>query len=153
MHKDTPNFLIVTLKYLLRIVAQIVPPSIFRNYFYKISGINLGSKVFIGNGVTFIDGFLSGHIVLENGVTISPNATIIAMSYPNASELKSFKRIVKSEKISIGRNTWVGASAIILPGVVIGDSCVIGAGSVVTKDIPVGEIWIGNPARFIRRVN
>ena len=52
----------------------------------------------------------------------------------------------------IGRNCWIGAGAIILPGVTIGDNTVIGAGSVVTKDIPDCSIAVGNPCRVIRQI-
>ena len=52
----------------------------------------------------------------------------------------------------IGKRVFVGGHSIILKGVTIGDDAVIGAGSVVAKNVPVGEIWAGNPARFIRKV-
>jgi len=55
--------------------------------------------------------------------------------------------------IKIGRNVWLGAHVVVLPGVTIGDRAVIGAGAVVTKDIPAGETWVGVPARQIRSEN
>lgn len=58
----------------------------------------------------------------------------------------------KSEPIDIGQGVFIGARCIILKGVHIGDRCVVGAGSVVTKDIPAGEIWGGNPARKIKEL-
>ena len=53
----------------------------------------------------------------------------------------------------IGRNCWIGAGAIIVPGVTIGDNTVIGAGSVVTKDIPSNVVAVGNPCRVLREIN
>jgi acetyltransferase-like isoleucine patch superfamily enzyme len=53
-------------------------------------------------------------------------------------------------KVTIGKGVWVGANSLILPGVTIGDDCVVGAGSVVTRDIPSGSIAVGNPARVIK---
>ncbi len=53
-------------------------------------------------------------------------------------------------KIKVGKNCFVGINSIILPNVIIGNNCVIGAGSVVTKNVPDGEVWAGNPARFIK---
>ena len=58
---------------------------------------------------------------------------------------------IKTEPVNIGKNCWIGEKAIILPGVSIGDNAVIGAGSIVTKDIPANSIAVGNPARIIKR--
>lgn len=60
---------------------------------------------------------------------------------------------VKKKRVKIGNNVFIGAHSIILKGVTIGNEAIVGAGSVVTKDIPPGEIWAGNPAKFIRKVN
>lgn len=54
--------------------------------------------------------------------------------------------------ISIGNNIWIGADVCVLPGVTIGDNCVIGAGSVVNKNIPAGSLAVGNPCRVIRKI-
>jgi acetyltransferase-like isoleucine patch superfamily enzyme len=58
-----------------------------------------------------------------------------------------------SKPVKIGDNVWIGMNSCILPGVEIGDNAIIGAGSIVTKNIPSNEIWIGNPARFIKKLN
>ena len=54
--------------------------------------------------------------------------------------------------VHIGENVWIGANAVVLPGVTIGDNSVIGAGSVVTKDIPANVIAVGNPCRVLREI-
>lgn len=59
----------------------------------------------------------------------------------------------KSASVSIGHDCFIGAGSIILKGVTIGDCSIIGAGSVVTKSVPSGEVWAGNPARFVKRVD
>ncbi|HOF17974.1 MAG TPA: acyltransferase [Phycisphaerae bacterium] len=59
---------------------------------------------------------------------------------------------VKTAPVTVGDRVFIGAHAILLKGVTIGDDAVIGAGAVVTKDVPAGEIWGGNPARFLRKV-
>lgn len=67
-----------------------------------------------------------------------------------ASESEDFRF---SKPVSIGDNVWIGMNSCILPGVSIGDNSIIGSGSVVTKNIPSNEIWVGNPARFIKKLN
>jgi len=57
-----------------------------------------------------------------------------------------------SKQVVIGDDVWIGTRAILLPGVRVHSHSIVGAGSVVTKDIPAGEIWAGNPARFMRKV-
>lgn len=59
---------------------------------------------------------------------------------------------IKTRPIHIGKSVFIGGHVIILKGVVIGDGAVIGAGSVVTKSVPAGEIWAGNPAKFVGKV-
>ena len=58
----------------------------------------------------------------------------------------------RAEKIVIGDDVWIGAGAIVLPGVTIGEGAIIGAGAVVTKDVPAGETYVGVPARSIGAV-
>jgi acetyltransferase-like isoleucine patch superfamily enzyme len=57
-----------------------------------------------------------------------------------------------SKPVKIGDNVWIGMNVCILPGVEIGDNAIIGAGSIVTKNIPANEIWFGNPARFVKNI-
>lgn len=115
----------------------------------------------------------NGRIVIEAGVGISnatlvSDASIIIGAYSNLGggvkvydtdfhSLDSQVRLngdtdIKSRPVVIGKRVFVGGHSIILKGVTIGDDAVIGAGSVVTKDVPAGEIWAGNPARFIKKV-
>lgn len=58
-----------------------------------------------------------------------------------------------SKPVIIGNNVWVGMNACILPGVCIGDNSIVGSGSVVTKNVPANEVWAGNPARFIKKLD
>lgn len=58
-----------------------------------------------------------------------------------------------SKPVTIGNNVWIGLNACILPGVTIGNNSIVGSGSVVTKNIPDNEIWVGNPAKFIKKIN
>lgn len=91
-------------------------------------------------------------IFVGNNVLFGPNVTVSAGTHPIHPELRS-KQAQYNVSIRIGNNVWVGASSVILPGVHIGDNSVIGAGSVVTKDIPANVVAVGNPCRVLREIN
>lgn len=120
----------------------IVPP------FYTDFGqfIRFGKKVFVNSGCTFMD---RGGITLEDGVFIAPNVNIITENHAEQPELR---RNVYTKPILIKRNAWIGAAAIILPGVTIGENSIVAAGAVVTKNVPDNTIVAGNPAKFIRMI-
>lgn len=60
------------------------------------------------------------------------------------------RRATVSRPIVLGNNVWIGAGAIVLPGVTVGDNSIIGAGAVVTRDVPANAVAVGNPARVVR---
>lgn len=66
---------------------------------------------------------------------------------------EKYKDIVRFGKIEIGSNCFIGCKSIIMPNIKIGDNCIIGAGSIVTKNVPSGEVWAGNPAKFLGYTN
>lgn len=89
-------------------------------------------------------------IEIGNNVQISANCVISGTTHP----LESHRRKEQiNKKVVVKDNVWIGMSVSILPGVVIGENSIVGAGSVVTKNIPENEIWIGNPARFYKKLN
>lgn len=88
--------------------------------------------------------YLSG-----DDVMIAPNVTIATAGHPVDPELRR-RHLQFNLPVRIGRNVWIGAGATILPGVTIGDDSVIGAGSVVTRDVPSGCVAVGNPCRVMR---
>lgn len=112
-------------------------------------GMKVGNNVRIMGGVNF--GSEPYLIELGNDVTISFNVTLV--NHDGATwvfrDMKEYKNIIKYGKIRIGDRSFIGCNTIILPGVTIGSRCVVGAGSVVTKDIPNGKVVAGNPARVI----
>ncbi|MDK0976622.1 sugar O-acetyltransferase [Clostridium perfringens] len=114
-----------------------------------------GKNVHFGNGVyanfnlTMVD---DCDIFVGNNVMFGPNVTVSAGTHPINPELRS-KQAQYNIPIHIGNNVWIGANSVILPGVNIGDNSVIGAGSIVTKDIPSNVIAVGNPCRVLREIN
>ncbi len=114
-----------------------------------------GKNVHFGNGVyanfnlTMVD---DCDIFVGNNVLFGPNVTVSAGTHPIHPELRS-KQAQYNIPIHIGNNVWIGANSVILPGVNIGYNSVIGAGSVVTKDIPSNVVAVGNPCRVLREIN
>ena len=106
------------------------------------------NDVTIGNNVTVKSGiYLWDGITVGNDVFLGPNVTFTNDKYPRSKQYpESFQRITIEDGASIG------AGAIILGGVTIGKKAMVGAGSVVTKDIPAEELWMGNPAKFVRKL-
>ena len=106
------------------------------------------NEVVLGNNVTIKSGvFLWDGISIEDDVFIGPNVTFTNDKYP-----KSKKYPVNYDKTIIKRGASIGANATILGGVMIGENSLIGAGSVVTKSVPDNELWVGNPAKFIKKI-
>jgi acetyltransferase-like isoleucine patch superfamily enzyme len=87
-------------------------------------------------------------ITLEDNVMIGSNVTFTNDMYPR-SKNKEWKLL----KTRVCKGATIGAGCVILPGITIGEGAFIAAGSVVTKDVPAGELWLGNPAKFYRKVD
>ncbi len=117
--------------------------------FYTDCGKNLhlGKNVFINAGCKFQD---QGGIYIGDGALIGHNMVLATL---NHGLLPEERHDLIPKPIHIGRNVWIGSNSTVLPGVTIGDNAVIGAGSVVTKDIPANMIAVGCPARVIRRID
>lgn len=102
----------------------------------------IGDNVTVKCGVRIWDG-----VTLEDNVFVGPNVTFTNDRHP-----RSKNTGWKMEPTVVRRGASIGGGSTVLCGVTIGERAVIGAGSVVTKDVPAGEVWAGNPARFLRRV-
>lgn len=105
-------------------------------------GAKIGDRVTIKPGVQLWDG-----IELEDDVFIGPNATFTNDKIPRSGNKHFFL-----EKTIVRKGASIGANVTILPGIIIGEKAIVGAGSVVTEDIPAHEIWAGNPARKIKSI-
>jgi len=104
--------------------------------------VNIGNGVTVKCGVQIWDG-----VTLEDGVFVGANVTFTNDRYPHARNANW-----KVVPTTVKRGASIGAGSTILCGVTIGENAMIGAGSVVTKDVPAGHVWVGNPARFMRRI-
>lgn len=114
-----------------------------------LSGVRF-HNVSIGRNVIVMPGCLmmsAGGITIENGAMIAANVQLIS----NNHDLYE-RQVITCRPVRIGKNAWIGAGATILPGVTIGDNAVVGAASVVTRDVAPDTIVAGNPARFIKRI-
>jgi UDP-2-acetamido-3-amino-2,3-dideoxy-glucuronate N-acetyltransferase len=116
---------------------------------------NINSHTFIENDVTVGDNvtvkcgvYLWDGLRVGDNVFIGPNVTFTNDKYPRSKEYPdTFQQTI------IEKGASLGANATILGGVTIGENSMVGAGSVVTKNIPKGELWLGNPAKFVRKLN
>ena len=87
-----------------------------------------------------------------SGWVFGPHVTVATAGHPIEPGLRE-RGLQYNMPVRIGRNCWIGAGALIMPGVTIGDNTVIGAGSVVTRDIPANVVAVGNPCRVLREIN
>ena len=111
--------------------------------------VHFGSGIYVNFNLTLVD---DGHIYVGDKVMIGPNVTIATAAHPIDPALRA-KGLQYTKDVRIGENAWIGACAVILPGVTIGKDSVIGAGSVVTRDIPPGVVAAGNPCRVLRTIS
>ncbi|MFH8468499.1 sugar O-acetyltransferase [Streptomyces sp. NPDC017991] len=110
------------------------------------SNITIGARTFVNYNLTALD---VAAIVIGEDCQIGPNVQLLTPTHPLEPEPRRDK-LEAAQPITLGNNVWLGGGATVLPGVSIGDNSVIGAGSVVTRDVPAGVVAVGNPARPVR---
>ena len=110
---------------------------------------HFGRNVYANFNLTLVD---DTHIYIGDYTLLGPNVVIATAGHHILPELRE-KAFQYNAPVHIGRNCWLGAGVIVLPGITIGDNSVIGAGAVVTKDIPAGVIAVGNPCRVLRKID
>lgn len=117
-------------------------------------GFNIGSDVYIGPYLTMTVGYADKNIKvnLGNRVALGPNVTLVLATHPNNSKLRSYIKY-PPRQITIGEDSWIGANVVVMPNVNIGKCCIVGAGAVVTKDVPDYAIMAGVPAKQIGMVD
>ena len=110
--------------------------------------VHFGNFVYANYGLTLVD---DTHIYVGDQTMFGPHVTLATAGHPIDPELRG-RGLQYNMPIRIGRNCWLGAGVIVMPGVTIGDNSVIGAGSIVTKDIPSNVVAVGNPCRVLRQI-
>jgi maltose O-acetyltransferase len=120
-----------------------IRPPLAMDYGYQTS---IGPGTFINSGTVILD---VGRVTIGADVQIGPNVQLLTPTHPLDPELRR-SGAEAAEPITIGDNVWLGGGVIVCPGVTIGQDTVVGAGAVVTRDLPPGVLAVGNPARVIR---
>lgn len=110
---------------------------------------HFGNRVYANFNLTLVD---DTHIYVGDNVMFGPNVTVATAGHPILPELRK-KGYQYNMPVRIGKNCWLGAGVIVLPGITVGDNSVIGAGSVVTKDIPPNVVAVGNPCKILRPIS
>lgn len=110
--------------------------------------VHFGKNIYANFNLTLVD---DTHIYVGDATMFGPNVTIATAGHPILPELRE-QAYQYNMPVHIGKNCWLGAGVIVMPGVTIGDNTVIGAGSVVTKDIPANVVAVGNPCRVMREI-
>jgi maltose O-acetyltransferase len=133
------------LKELLGSVGEgsVVRPPFRCDYGYQT---HVGSRTFANWGLIALD---VGRITIGDDVQIGPNVQLLTATHPVEAEPRRAKW-EGSRSITIGDNVWLGGGVSVCPGVTIGENTVVGAGAVVTRDLPANVVAVGNPARVIR---
>lgn len=125
--------------------ASYLEPPVYFDYGYNTF---IGDHFYSNHNLTVLD---TGKITIGNHVYIGPNVGLYAPAHPLDANTRNMG-LEFASAITIGNDVWIGGSVCILPGVTIGDGAVIGAGSVVTRDIPPNVVAVGNPCRPIHKI-
>ena len=110
------------------------------------SNVSIGDNVFINFNAVILD---CAAVTIGDGTQLGPSVQLLAADHPRDPQTRR-DLLELARPISIGSNVWLGAAAIVLPGVSVGDDSIIGAGSVVSRDIPSGVLAVGNPCGVVR---
>lgn len=111
--------------------------------------VHFGKNIYANFGLTLVD---DTHIYVGDCTMFGPNVVVATAGHPILPELRE-QGYQYNMPVRVGRNCWIGAGVIIVPGITIGDNVVIGAGSIVTRDIPDNVVAVGNPCKVLREVN
>jgi maltose O-acetyltransferase len=136
---------------LAELLAKIGEGSFIRPPFYCDfgDGIRIGARVFVNFNCVMLDG---AAIAIGDECLLGPGVQLITATHPIDPTTRR-AALEQALPVTLADGVWLGAGAIVCPGVSIGENTVVGAGSVVTKDLPAGVVAYGNPARVVREVD
>ncbi len=136
---------------LRRILGDVKGDILIEQPFYCDYGFNIsvGKNFFANFNMVVLD---EARVVFGDNVFIGPNCGFYTAGHP-IDPIERNKGLEFARPIIVGNNVWIGANVTVVPGVTIGDNCVIGAGSVVTKDIPDNTVAVGNPCKVIKSID
>jgi len=137
---------------LTELFAEIGPNCYIEPPFHANFGghhVHFGANVYANFNLTLVD---DTHIYVGDHTMIGPNVTLATAGHPILPELRE-QNYQYNMPVHIGHNCWLGAGVIVLPGVTIGDNVVVGAGSIVTKNLPDNVVAVGNPCQVMRQVS
>jgi len=142
----------VIIKKLFKTIASITPSNKFRILLYKKCGYSIGKQVYIAERLIIAE-ILSekDNLFIGDRVAIGPGVFLLTSSDPNYSRIRPYVKNIKG-RIIIKNDAWIGAGAIILPDLIIGEGAIVGAGAVVTKNVDPFTIVAGVPAKKIGEV-
>ena len=124
---------------------SVIYPPFWCDYGYNIE---MGKGCLANHGLTVLDG---AKVRFGDNVLIGPGCYFHTAGHPIDPDQRK-QWLVYTKPITVGNNVWFGAGVHVLPGVTIGDNAVIGAGSIVTKDIPADCVAVGNPCKVVKKV-
>ena len=110
--------------------------------------IEIGENFYSNHNLIILD---ANKVKFGDNVFIAPNCGFYTAGHPLDYETRN-KGLEYAKPIEVGNNVWIGGNVCVLPGVTIGDNVVIGAGSIVTKDIPSNVVAVGNPCKIIKEL-
>ncbi len=141
------------IKKLLKLLVKQMPMYQLRSAMLRLCGYAVGKEVYIGQDLLIIDEPSDQAMVsIGDRVAISPRVTLVVSSRPNFSRIAPYVP-VRHGPIIIENDAWLGTGVVVLPDITIGEGAVVGANSVVTKDVRPYTIVGGSPARFIHEVS
>ena len=146
--------LYVLRKRLCKLGAKSVPGLRLRIWLLRAAGTQIGRDVYIGEELIIVEILedREPHVIVGDRVSIAQRVTIVTASDPNYSYLYHHVNIVRG-KVEIHDDAWIGAGAILLPNINIGRGAIVGAGAVVTKDVPDFTVVVGVPAKPIKKLD